>query len=356
MGNNGSISSKAHFRSSLLSFTKWISADIINLFNRSETELVDVFTLNSYQFEYLIDSKTIGYSDSKDLYNNVFLRNSFKNDDNSNILSRSRNTCDKFEVLSLIILLSSLSDLEKIEFLFRVFNFNHKGYLLQAELTLLFMSIINAVYKADPHLISPSVKLCDVLVYKVMIEYAVFDKSKNTLRRSELIKFATETLEIRSFFDAWRGHANQVILASHERYRDLIFPAADISISPSIYWTYAMGLPPSDFIQWIRLPNIYSGYFENPSDNNNNIDITTDISKKQLFTHSTSALKNIARNFQFSGTGILGNGYLIPGLLADKWLMNAIALTCSKPMLFQSLFLNTLQEHIGRYGCQFFEG
>ena len=382
MGNHGSIKTKSKFRPYLLSFSTWNSKEMDDLYTRSHVNLADTFSLTRSEFEYLINLELVGYSHAKDLYDRVFCsgytsivtKNSHISKEKGlnsyfTILNRivekqndieatKNGIVDKFEVLCVIALASKLSDTSKIEYLFDIFNFNEKGYLLYDELTLLIMSIMNGVYKADKSLLTPSKKVCDVLTKHAMNYYCIIDSTKQTIRRAELVKFASETINVRSFLDAWRGHTSQVILAMNEYYRDYSFPATDTSISPSVDYTLLVGLPPSDFISWVRIDNLYDNtmddlLIDNSIENSNDKII---FNQHCLFNHTTTITKTVQRHIHYHGLGLFGCGSLETGLLATKWLMNSIAILAAHPNLLMNNYYFTGQENSGRYCYQFYEG
>jgi len=56
------------------------------------------------------------------------------------------------------------------------------------------------------------------------------------------------------------------------------------------------------------------------------------------------------------GPGALGDGVLCEGLIAERWLLNALAVVISKPKLVEGLFSVTGQESSSRYCVRVFEG
>ena len=109
MGNNGSTSIKAQYLSTLLVFTEWGEDELRDMQIRSKQELSDVFALRKFEFEYLLGHELIGFLHARDLFENVF--------DCDRI-----GVADKYEVMCLICLLSCLSNQEKVEYLFDIFN------------------------------------------------------------------------------------------------------------------------------------------------------------------------------------------------------------------------------------------
>lgn len=321
MGNRGSRTAKARISPSLAILSKWNKKDVEKMLLRSKNELSDYFALNLVEFEVLMGKDSVGFFAIRDLFENTFV-------------IKGRGIADKFEVLSVSILASSLTSIEKVEFLFDVFNFNDKGYLLASELSLLILSAINGCNRVDHSIKTPSEKFIDILVSHAMTNYAT---SVDHIRRPELVKFSSDMQDIRYFLDAWSGHAGQVLLSTGEQWRDFAFPATEISVTPSSDW-YSLGFPPHFFVRWRRKENIEPITKQRP-----------------VFTHSISMMKTQDRRIQYHGHGIVANGIIRRGMLADKWILNAIAIVTAKPNLFIHCFPTTGQENAGRYALRIFE-
>jgi hypothetical protein len=98
-------------------------------------------------------------------------------------------------------------------------------------------------------------------------------------------------------------------------------------------------MPPTDFVRWARLRHLEPG-----------------AGSTLVFTHVTSYLKTVDKQALFEGSGVIGSGTLVQGLLADRWLLNAIAMCVTRPYLLTSLFSTTGQETDGRYCVRIYEG
>ena len=170
-------------------------------------------------------------------------------------------------------------------------------------------------------------------IAKDAITYAIINIG--SLRKYELVQFAANYPTVRAFLESWRGHASQVLLASHQKWQDQSFLNLHTSICPSNTW-YSLGLPPSDFITWKRKEKIGSGC-------------------NLLFAHSEKYLKTSDR-IAVDGVGSLANGYLQQGLLADRWIMNGLVTILPYPSMVKFIFSVTGQENIGRYCIRLFEG
>jgi hypothetical protein len=255
---------------------------------------------------------------------------------------------DKFELLCGIILLSGLSTEEKVEFIYDIFDFNSKGYVVENEVVLMLRTITNCADKIDNNMGAPP----DYRIREIAsdaIKFALMNPG--SLRKYELVQFAADYPTVRAFLESWRGHASQVLLASHQKWQDQSLPSIHTSICPSASWL-ALGLPPSDFITWKRKEFISAG--------NENITPTSSLHHKRngcelLFCHQEKYLKTSNR-VSCEGIGALANGILRQGLLADRWLLNGLAALIPEPNLVKFLFSVTGQESIGRYCVRLFEG
>ena len=62
------------------------------------------------------------------------------------------------------------------------------------------------------------------------------------------------------------------------------------------------------------------------------------------------------RQIVYEGPGALAEGFLMEGLLAERWILNAISSLTAKPKLVKGLFVATGQEDRSRYCLRLFEG
>lgn len=324
MGQTGSSTEKGKVRHSFLPFTKWVDKQMSNLLLRSQKELADVYALRWNEFEFLI-SNTVSFHDTRDLFNNVF-------DSDGNKL------VDKLEVLCVIALHSALSTHDKIEFIFELFNFNDKGYLTRAEVSLLLRTVTGGIFKTDRNFVPPSKPVMDNLIETV---FRFAKKDKSSVRKPELIDFVAETNDARLFMDAWRGIASQVLLSKSQPWRDISFQANITSVTPSVHW-HDRGMPPESFIHWLRLCHIGHG--------------GGTVGSNTLFTHTSTTLKTADKKLVYSGMGCVAQGSLEQGMLANRWIMNAISMLCSRPLFVPRLFASTGQEDDGRHCVQIYEG
>tara|TARA_A100001015_G_scaffold634_1_gene805 strand:- start:1670 stop:4528 length:2859 start_codon:yes stop_codon:yes gene_type:complete len=251
------------------------------------------------------------------------------------IFDKDRNQLvDKFEVLCVLVMLSTLTSNAKISFIFEMFNFNEKGYLTEAETSLMIRTLVTGVYKADPSFGLPTNNIFEIYIADALS----FAKEKGVLLRSELIRFSRQVREAQEFMESWRGIASSVLIADGFCWRDPYFSAMNASIAPSMHWL-KFGLPPADFVHWIRRTNIgESGGSLN------------------LFGHTETILKTADKKLVLGGNGILGNGILKQGMLADRWILNAIAMIIMCPSMVKELFASTFQEDVGRFNVRIFEG
>lgn len=322
MGATGSYTAKATINPLLYPFTKWISRDITLFIQRGQQQLPETFALRKHEFEYLIGNDELSFSSLRALFQQIF-------DTDRNGL------VDKFEVMCIILMTSKVSSLEKVQFFFDMFNFNSKGYLNQSELTLLLMAVTRGAYKIDQKFIPPSAKTIKALTAEGL-GYA--RRAPNELRRPELVEFVQNNVDISAFLECWRGHASQVLLPLGMKWRDLSFPAHHISICPSKEWM-GIGLPPEGFIHWRRREHIGKEVH----------------SLAYLFTHKESFLKTVDRRTVYFSDGVLGDGHLHQGYLADRWLLTSLGMLSARPPCLMALFASTGQEEVGRYCIRFYE-
>jgi hypothetical protein len=324
MGQSGSTTLKGNIPALFYPFTKWGKEEMEQLRLRSQLELPETFALRKFEFEFLLcQGRLIDMQILYDIFDKVF------DTDNNKIV-------DKFEVLCVICLVSSLSNSEKVQFLFDIFNFNDKGYLIESDLSLLLLSATTGIFKIDPSIPPPSLNI-QKLVLKQAYEFCKVDPTKTKLRRPELVTFASEIKEVQLYLDAWRGHAGQVLLGKNEKWRDSYFLSAAVSITPTREWLQE-GLPPAHFVRWRRREQI------------------GELGCNALFTHKTTYMKNFEKKLLYSGAGCVAVGTLKQGFLADRWLLNAVAICIVRPEILYNLFSSTGQEDVGRYCVRFFEG
>ena len=324
MGNSsGSYTVKAAICSQLYSFSKWGSEEMREFLIRGQSDLPETFGLRKHEFEFILGKNDeISFKTLRSLFDDIF-------DTDRNGL------VDKFEVMSVICMVSKLSTQDKIHFFFELFNFNNKGYLNESELTLLVMAVTRGVYKVDQKFPPPSVKTVKALVTEAL-EYAEVDP--NTIRKPELVRFAVGNADVSAYLECWRGHASQVLLLDGFKWKDLSFPCNETAILPSFKW-FNLSLPPIEFVHWRRKDRV-----------------GTELGCEHLFAHEVSYLKTIDRRVVYKGDGIIGTGYLKQGFLADLWFLNGISAIIANPTLVLSCFGETGQEDQGRYCCRFFEG
>eukprot|EP00602_Paraphysomonas_sp_CaronLab_P012205 CAMPEP_0185038078 /NCGR_PEP_ID=MMETSP1103-20130426/33284_1 /TAXON_ID=36769 /ORGANISM="Paraphysomonas bandaiensis, Strain Caron Lab Isolate" /LENGTH=855 /DNA_ID=CAMNT_0027576349 /DNA_START=137 /DNA_END=2704 /DNA_ORIENTATION=- len=281
--------------------------------------LSDTFALRLQEFMFLIGKRTLTLPQARYVFNNIF-------DTDANKL------VDKFEIICGIILLSALSSEEKVEFMYDLFDFNSKGYVVETEVILMLRTITKCADKIDSNMGAPP----DDRIREIARDSIAFGvMHPGSLRKYELIQFAANYPTARAFLESWRGHASQVLLASHQKWQDQSFPAQHISIAPSPSWL-TIGLPPGDFVHWKRRERVAMGC-------------------KLLFGHADKFVKGSDRVFM-EGVGCMAQGTLKQGLLADRWILNGIAVIISVPHMVKFVFATTGQEEVGRFCVRLFEG
>lgn len=255
--------------------------------------------------------------------------------------SKPSDKLNKYHLLCIVILVSSIPMQAKIEHLFDIFDFNDKGYLLKEELLLVIKSVISSAAIVDPTLMQapPSNNF-----YKVFIKYAtrytisssiIANKLSDRVSRRELVSVCSETKYIRDFLNSFHGLVKQINITDHVWIDDM-FPPVYYSLYPSRDIGRSLLLPSDEYITWTRRNRHQS----------------------KLFAHSTSISKNIRYKYQYHGSGVLGEDRISQqrNILADRWLQTAINIVASKPQMFMKLFPVTDQEVNGRYSFQIFEG
>lgn len=326
MGATGSITAKVNPGPLFKVFTTWDVMEIDEMRKRCEFEYPETFGFRRHEFDFILGrDRLVDEGVLKKIFENVF------DTDNNKLV-------DKFEVMSVICLASRLSNEDKVRFLFDILNFNQKGYLVESEVSLLLISVTNGVYKADRSCKVPTPAALKLLLDTAMT-FAV--ETPGRLRKPELVKFASETKDVIMFLDAWRGTGSQVLLAKKAKWRDLLFPACKTSITPTDKWL-KKGFPPDTFVRWRRRKNIKASSIW--------VGGCT-----ALFTHKVDTLKNMERTLIYCGLGCMASGYLKQGLLANRWILNAIAACISRPELVTSFFASTGQEDVGRFCVRLFE-
>eukprot|EP00981_Chlorochromonas_danica_P008901 scaffold2340_cov185-Ochromonas_danica.AAC.3 len=331
MGATGSYTAKATIHPLLYPFTKWGSKEIALFLQRGLVNLPETFALRRHEFTFLLTSSKDGSTTTTTTGGGLggteeqgggqggaggttttteltfpvlraLFQEIFDTDGNGLV--------DKYEVISIILLTSKISSLEKVESFFTLFNFNNKGYLNPSELTLLFLAVTRGAYKIDQKFLPPTLKVIKGLVSKAFLHYATHDNTTNEgqkeqeqeeegksghgkgnnnegsshtygnvsshgsgkqgsgqgsakgssgygskgekkLRKPQLLSFIQDEVDITAFLECWRGHASQVLLPPGMKWKDLSFPCHYQSICLSPNWQ-RIGLPPSDFIHWRR--------------------------------------------------------------------------------------------------------
>eukprot|EP01041_Mallomonas_annulata_P000637 gene637-1230_t len=321
MGQTGSFTVHAKVRPIFLPYTTWGEERLRAIKLRSEQALSDTFALKRQEFHFLLGKDQIDFYRARDLYEQVFD-------------TKSNKIIDKLEVICAICLISSASTESKVKYLFETFDFHKKGFLTESELFLLFHTVTESSCKIDETLVLPSEDSIQRLV-KESLKYNLLNPTLSQLRKPELLSFTATSLEVRAFLEIWRGHASQVLLKPNEMWSDVTFTPQYESIAPSLEWS-KLGLPPPSFVKWLRRSQISMG-------------------SGALFGHTDRPLSKKTRQLVREGPGAIAEGFLKQGLLADRWILNAIAMLISEPYLIQSLFIPTGQEHQGRYCIRLFE-
>ncbi len=349
MGAHGSTTAKVDIIPQLHHFTQYGHSELQSFWVRGMRDLSETFALRINEFEFLLNSKLVTLPVCRFLFNQVL-------DTDKNGL------VDKMEVMCLICLCSSLSNAEKVEYIFELFNFNEKGYLVESELSLSLLSITRVVNKVDSKFEVPPAPIWKHVIELAFKHFSFIDQTKKSIRKPELVEFAAGVPQVTYYLDAFRGHASQVFMkmkkwkpskvndqppkvaqtADGKKWCDVNFPANESSITPLKEWE-AKGLLPYRFVRWRRREHVGSA--------------TATDAVPFLFTHQRAVLRSLEKKKIYYGPGIVGNGYFKQGLLADRWLLNGLAMALGNPVLIEHLFGNTGQEDsVGRFNARIFEG
>ena len=330
MGQAGSVTAKAVVHPLLRVFTTWTEKRIQELVRRCTDDLSDTFALRFGEFEHLLNRELVVFTLARDIFRVIF------DTDNNKLV-------DKYEVTCLAILMSSVSTQKKIEYLFDIFDFGGKDFMSMAEAKLMFITVVNASHKADSRPSKPTPNFIEILQETLFTIYCRHDTSHDfedtpvvNIRKKDLVSYAGNTADVRGFLEFWRGIASQVLIPETLKWRDPWFLAAHRSIVPSPEWM-AQGHPPPSFVCWRRHGNVGKG-------------------ATRLLSHRVTQLKTADKMRVYSGPGIIGTGQLRQGLLADRWLLNAIAMAIMRPKCITELFSFTGQEERGRFCARIFEG
>jgi hypothetical protein len=319
MGQTGSFTAKVNMRPTMLPYTKWGATQLQSVMLRSKHELADTFALRTQEFVFLLGRQDIDVAGALDVFKNVF-------DTDSNKL------VDKLEVLCILCLASTLSSELKVELLYDIFDFDNKGYLSEVELLLLFKIVTGASSKVDKSIALPSSEGLTLLLQSA---YQFSERGTESLRKYEIVSFASNSPEVRNYMEVWRGHASQVFVVNGQKWQDVTFPATHTSIAPSKEWL-SMGLPPASFVTWLRRNRLKP-------------------SCETLFGHSEKYAKAVNK-MVLDGYGAMANGTMIEGLLASAWIVNAVSMLIHRPKVLMSLFPTTAQEFLGRFCIRVYEG
>ena len=113
-------------------------------------------------------------------------------------------------------------------------------------------ALVTGAYKADPAIGLPANHVFEEFVRRAMGFARI---NPECLRRPDVVRFSIDVKECMEFMEAWCGIASLVLIGEDRNWRDRYFPAAHTSIAPTRAWI-SRGLPPEDFVLWIRRENI----------------------------------------------------------------------------------------------------
>lgn len=159
------------------------------------------------------------------------------------------------------------------------------------------------------------------------------------LPKSKFDAFCERSPAVAAFSEYWRQASSQVRLQKGAKWTDADGPT--LPMPPEVSTQYNSLMPPDEtYIRWHRATELQQhGICVEPP---------------KLFTHAPHSLNHCAR-FAI-GPGALGTGTLLEGNLADRWLLNALAIAATRPGMVENLFCHTGQEALGRFAVQLWDG
>lgn len=294
----------------LMSFTAWHASDLAHALRRHRQDLGGRLALRKQDFSYLIGA-TSGDAASASMFVEIF-------DTDRNGL------VDAFEVLCALALLSATSLSQKADFIHSLFDFGGAGGLGLGELVMLLRTAAVVSRKIDTARgvggVKSSLPSDEGLEAKVAAAFEVCRKAMDDeLSKDEFDMYVSTDQDVTGFLQYWTGALAQIPLPPGEYWVDKDFPAGPLALCSS-GGTQLAGMPPPSQVRWLRPHEL------------------PEADEVELFLD-----------------GCPGEGGLVRGVLADGWIINALAILTSKPPHIRSLFVPTGQEDRGRFCVQLYK-
>eukprot|EP00814_Leptocylindrus_danicus_P009417 CAMPEP_0116006440 /NCGR_PEP_ID=MMETSP0321-20121206/1730_1 /TAXON_ID=163516 /ORGANISM="Leptocylindrus danicus var. danicus, Strain B650" /LENGTH=2265 /DNA_ID=CAMNT_0003474995 /DNA_START=74 /DNA_END=6868 /DNA_ORIENTATION=- len=129
---------------------------------------------------------------------------------------------DSFEFLSSIAILSSMSNVEKLRYLYRIYDFDESGMISINELTLMFhacMAGLSKICDISNAPIEPDLDRFATIFFDANFSQVTEDADKGTvmITRDSFISFALDSAEINSWF-AYFGDLDDISSGKHEPF------------------------------------------------------------------------------------------------------------------------------------------
>eukprot|EP00903_Cladosiphon_okamuranus_P013365 g12456.t1 len=291
---------RADFPPNLLPFTVW-GKDDLRMLKIRHASLGGKYALQARHFAKLLAADS---STSDHIFNAVF-------DTDANGL------VDAFEAMCALALLSSVSVAEKVDFMHSLFDFGLDGDLSLPEVTILVRTALIACAKLDGRVQVPSTEaiegLCRMAFDEARLDY------ESSLPKHLFESFVFRDAQMTAFLQLWSGSISQVAVPEGSLWEDPDFPADPSSLS-LVAGIVPPGIPPAGAVRWLRPSEVARG------------------DEAVLFVGD-----------------VPGSSPMVPGQLADQWLLSAVGILTGHPHLLRSLFLPTRQEAVGRYCVRLFK-
>ena len=284
----------------LMPFTAWSRDHVFKMLQIHANDLGDAFAIDASQFHILTMGATGSRNASTAAFDDVF--------DTS-----STHLVDAYEVLIGLAMLSRMELADKLNFAFGLFDYNGSAMLSIDEVTVLMRTFVGVCAKMDSE---GKVAMQPTPVFEELssraFTYAGKEGDEAELTKVELDAFCNSSSIIREFLDFTnQGVARVEMREGAASWADLTFQGAGaLYADPS---KPPLGALPGPQVKWRRLARLAKG--------------------DQVCLISDGG----------------GSGTVLQGAFADRWLLNAVVLVCSRPALVQQLFLCTGQEDKGRY-------
>ncbi|CAM9516779.1 unnamed protein product [Ectocarpus sp. 6 AP-2014] len=197
-----------------------------------------------------------------------------------------------------------------------LFDFGLDGDLHLPEVTILVRTALIACAKLDSRVTTPSTEAIEGLCRTAFNQAGLDDEG--ALAKHLFESFVSSDSQMTAFLQLWSDSISQAAVTEGNLWEDPDFPA-DPSALSLVAGTVPPGIPPGEAVRWLRPSEVAGG-------------------EAVLFVGD-----------------VPGDGPMVPGQLADQWLLSAIGILTGRPQLLRSLFVPTGQEALGRYCVRLFK-